>query len=516
MSNLKLDLQKLFDLQVLLIEADQDLLHLFRQMLSSLGIKKIETARQIDDFLQREEPLQADVVFLDYGVDEQLTGAEIANKLIQFGILPNRTRLVLMASQNDRAQYAIEFPYHIISYLPRPFNKLNLDLELKQHVMFSPVLKPLLTLAGIGRYQDCLKLLLHNLQQPLPTGLEPVLQRLRVQLLLDQYRYEAVVPLLRTPVAEQQGWALWALFRLRYERGDLAACHAFLADPSEEIARYAERRELWQIYLALQVEDYAKAYQVANTIPNVGMSQHLVRLVHMIMVLAGETQRAEEFIERKRRLAGRGELWLQLSLSHARAQIWRLQYIVLSEEGQQSLHTAIQLLLDQLRLDKTASDYRESLLLLDVHLQLFTHGKSVAQQHAADLAQIDWDRMSVSVLCHAAVVYHALDLTDRLLPLFVLADQKIQRMLDNCYRIFSGCLLQHAFNLTVPLAERSQFYQQMAAAQLQAGNMLASAKLLRRALSYEPGNEQLRQQIYGLMRQLGLTRFRGINLPAAG
>ncbi len=51
MSNLKLDLQKLFDLQVLLIESDQDLLHLFRQMLSSLGIKKIETARQIDELL---------------------------------------------------------------------------------------------------------------------------------------------------------------------------------------------------------------------------------------------------------------------------------------------------------------------------------------------------------------------------------------------------------------------------------------------------------------------------------
>lgn len=514
MSNLKLDLQKLFDLQVLLIESDQDLLHLFRQMLSSLGIKKIETVRQIDELLQREEPLQADVVFLDYGVDEQLTGAEIASKLIQYGILPNRTRLVLMANQNDRAQYAIEFPYHIISYLPRPFNKFNLDLELKHHVMYGQVLKPLLTLAGLGRYQDCLKLLLHNLQQPMPNGLEPVLQRLRVQLLLDQHRYEAVVPLLKGPVAEQQGWALWALFRIRYERGDLAACHAFLADPSEEIARYAERRELWQIYLALQTEDYAKAYQVANTIPSVGMSQHLVRLVHMIMVLAGQNQRAEEFIERKRRLAGRGELWLQLGLSHARAQIWRLQHIELTDDERQNLLEAIQLLLDQLRLDKTASDYRESLLLLEVHLQLFTHGKTDAQRHAADLAQINWLQMSVSVLCHAAVVFHALELSERLLPLFVIADQKIQPMLDNCYRIFSGCLMQHAFNLTVPQAERCQFYQQMAAAQLQAGDTLASAKLLRRALSYEPGNDSLRQQIYTQMRQLGLTRFRGINLPA--
>lgn len=54
MKQFKLDLSKLFDLQVLLIEADPDLLHLFKQMLLNLGIKKIETARQIDELLGRD------------------------------------------------------------------------------------------------------------------------------------------------------------------------------------------------------------------------------------------------------------------------------------------------------------------------------------------------------------------------------------------------------------------------------------------------------------------------------
>lgn len=515
MSQLKLDLQKLFELQVLLIESDQDLLHLFRQMLASLGIKKIETARQVDELLQRDSPIQADLVFLDYAVDEQLTGAEIALKLVQLGILPNKTRLVLMAQQNDRAQYALEFPYHIVSYLPRPFNKIALDQELKQHVLFSPVLKPLLSLAGLGRYQDCLKLLLHNLQQPLPPGLDTVLQRLRVQLLLDMQRFDAVVPLLKTPVAEQQGWALWALFRIRYERGDLAACRAFLTETGDEIARYAERRELWQIYLALQDEDYQTACQVAAAIPSVGMSQHMVRLVHLILTLAGQEHKAEEFIERKRRLAGRSELWLQLGLSQARALLWRLQHKEPATADYQALSDQCQLLVDQLRQDKFAEHYQESLLLLQLHLTLFQSGKTAAQSQASQLDTVAWPDMSVSVLCHAAIVCHALDLPARIPPLFGLADLKIQAMLDNCQRVFAGCLLQHAFNLVVPVARRSQFYQQMAASHFASEQILAGTKLLRRALKYEPDNQPLLQQLYQCMRQLGLVRFRGINLPAA-
>lgn len=199
MTQFKLDLSKLFELQVLLIEADPDLLHLFKQMLLNLGVRKIETARQIDDLMARETPVSADIIFLDYAVDTQMTGGEIVEWLVQHGILSNRTRLVLMAQQNERAQYAIEYPYHQISYLERPFNKVTLDQELKQQVMFGPLLRPLLTLAGLGRYADALKLLLHTQRQSLPPGLEPVLQRLRVQLLLNLHKFDTVIPLLKAP-----------------------------------------------------------------------------------------------------------------------------------------------------------------------------------------------------------------------------------------------------------------------------------------------------------------------------
>lgn len=513
MTQFKLDLSKLFELQVLLIEADPDLLHLFKQMLLNLGIRKIETARQIDDLMARDTPVSADIVFLDYAVDIQMTGGEIVDWLVQHGILLNRTRLVLMAQQNERAQYAIEYPYHQISYLERPFNKVTLDQELKQQVMFGPILRPLLTLAGLGRYADALKLLLHTQSQPLPPGLEPILQRLRVQLLLDLHKFDAVIPLLKAPIAEQQGWALWALYRVRYERGDLSACQAFLLDGSEELARYAQRRELWQIYLALQERDYPAALQVANKIPAAGMSCNLVRLVHLVLFLAGDVERAQEFIERKRRLAVRGDLYVQLTIAQTRAAIWRLQHC--TTEQQPELQRQIEALLQQIRQDKAAAEFSVSLVLLEVHLRQYAEDADHALQLLQDqLRQTEWSKQPVSVLCHAALVYSSLKQHQTASDLLFYADNQLQQMLDNCHRVFNGCLHQHAFDLVfASAADKTLAYQQIASRYLQQQELLSAAKALRRACRYDPQNSTLRQQLYALMQQLGIQRFRGVNLP---
>ncbi|TKL82915.1 hypothetical protein DVW31_16025, partial [Enterococcus faecium] len=90
-------------------------------------------------------------------------------------------------------------------------------------------------------------------------------------------------------------------------------------------------REVWQLYLALQQQDYVKACQISSKIPNVGMSMKMVRLVHLVMVLAGKIDAALEFIERKRRLAVKGKLFIQLSVAQARS----ILYLLTSADAQQ-------------------------------------------------------------------------------------------------------------------------------------------------------------------------------------
>ena len=514
MSQLKLDLAKLFDLQVLVIESDQDLLHLFKQMLHSLGIKKLTSQSHVEELLQSKEKLSYDLIFLDYAIEEHRTGAEIVEELITAGILPNRTRLVLLAADNDRARYAIEYPYHQIEYLPRPFNIKQLDAELKQHVMFGAWLKPILSLAGLQRYNDALKLLLHTQQQPISDELQHVLLKLKIQLLLDLDKHEAVVPLLKAPVAEMQGWALWALFRIRYERGDISACEAFLQDGSEELAKYAERREIWQIYLAIQQSDYDKALQVALKIPNVGMSMKMVRLVHLVLILAGKTEQAIEFIERKRRLAGKGRLFLQLSVAQARS---LLLLLALDQDPAKKPVLLIQLqqLLQQIEDDKDVSQIASGLLLIRAHLLKFEQGADSAlyylQQHQQLLVMKD---MSVSLLCHAAVVYAGLEQPELAFDYLFEANKVFDQMLDNSARFFAGCLHRHAFDFIISPQHRAAAYAAMAQRHQQQQDFKLAAKMYQAAAKMAPDQPHYLQQLHLLMRQLGLSKFRGITLPA--
>jgi len=514
LSQLKLDLAKLFDLQVLVIESDQDLLHLIKQMLLSLGIKKLTSLSNVEELLSSKEKLSYDVIFLDYQIEEQRNGAEIVEELIMAGMLPNRTRLVLLAADNDRARYAIEYPYHQIEYLPRPFNIKQLDTELKQHVMFGAWLKPILSLAGLGRYNDALKLLLHTQQQPISDELHHLLLKLKIQLLLDLNKHEAVVPLLKVPVAEKQGWALWALFRIRYERGDIAACENFLQDGAEELAKYAERREIWQIYLAIQQADYEKALQVAVKIPNVGMSMKMIRLVHLVFILAGKTEHAIEFIERKRRLAGKGTLFLQLSIAQARS---ILLLLTLNQDPAKKPVLLIQLkqLLQQIEDDKDVRHIGAGLLLVRAHLVKFEQGADSALQYLQQHQQLlKINEMSVSLLCHAAVVYAALEQPERAFDYLFEANKVFDQMLENSARVFAGCLHQHAFDFIVPPRQRAAVYAAMAQRHQQQQDFKLAAKMYQAAATMAPDQPEYLQQLHQLMRQLGLSKFRGITLPA--
>lgn len=514
MSPLKLDFSKLFELQVLVIESDQDLMHLIRQMLLSLGIKKLSSSRNVDEVLNQSEKLPYDVIFLDYAADENKTGAEVVEQMILAGILPSRTRLVLLTAQNDRAKYAIEYPYHQVTYLERPFNKIHLDNELKQHVMFSHWLKPILSLAGLQRYGDALKMLLHTQSQKVPAALTPVLVKLRVQLLLDLGQFDAIVPFLKAPLAEMQGWALWALFRLRYERGEIAACEAFLQDPSEELAKYSERRELWQIYLALQQHDYERAYQVVNKIPAVGMSLDLVRLVHLVMILAGKTEQAIEFIERKRRLAIKGEVFLQLSVAQARSMLYLL---TINDNPDKTPVYQIQLkqLIQQIEDDRDVRLVYSNLILLKVHMLCLDQNEvaatSLLNQHETELAVED---LSLSQLCHAAVVYAALNQMHKAVDCLHAANKILHLMPDNSSRIFAGCLHRNAFDLIIDPKDRAATYVEMARRLLQEDNLRLAAKMFYFAHKTAPENRQHLLALEQLMHKLGISRFRTVVLTS--
>lgn len=509
----KLELSKLFDLQVLVLESDIELSHLTKQMLFSLGIKKLDAIRSIEELSQREISTSYDVIFLNDETNDRMNGAEIVESLIALGVLPNRTRLVLLSANNASAQYAIEYPYHQFSYVERPFNKNHLDHELKQQVMFSPFLKPILSLAGLYRYHDALKLLLHTQLQALPAGLQEVILRLKVQLMLEMYKFEAAVPLLKQAVNEQQGWALWALFRIRYERGDVQSCAAFLAEPSDVLARFPERRELWRLYLAIKTADFYQAAQIARQIPSASMSAKMAILVHLILVGSGNIEFAIEFIERKRRLAVRGDIYIKLTVAYAQTLLIQLNTIK-DPEKKSKVVEQIQHLLEVMRQDKKAENHQLSIVMLQTHLIFLHDTKSAAmaywQQHQELLTQ----PQSIPLFSHAAMLMAALGESSSALDFLFKASCGYAHQLDNSYRVYCSCMHQYAFQKVVSPAKRAEAYVHFALQHLSRDEKMPAAKMLWAACQITP-TPSLLSQLYAILREQGLSRFRGLNVPPA-
>lgn len=537
-----LDLSKLFELQVLVIEYEQDLLHLMKQMLQSLGIRSISSCRHINELPEKKEKWAIDVILLAASNDDQHVSSDWIESLIAKGFVSSRTRLIMLLPPNANLSFIVEYPYLPISHLTRPFNKQQLDAQLKHHVLCQPVLKPIFALANLRRFSDALKIVLHNQQKKLAPAILTQLQKLKIQLLLDSDKYDVVLPLLKNPLATQQDWALWALFRIRYERGDHLGCEAFLVEHMTDLQHQAERRDAWRIYLALQRADYQQACQIANAIPNLNMSLHMVRLVHAVLLLSGQFSAALDFIERKRRLAVLSEQQLALAIAHARA----LMFISLKQATQLShaeegsdpagpeysaqLEQVLAYIQQHLEFHTVQTEFK----LLHAHHQL-QQGQTATAKDLLSASNNHENRtnlhtnhgqgepnnsepVAIACLCHQAVVYRALGQIDDAIACLFQAQQHLATMFDNSRRLFANCLLESTLQMVIPTAERAKRYAELAERHRQHHAYYTAAKMYHAAWlmsEHSPTEAQHNlHQLLELMRQLGLPQFRGLRLPS--
>ncbi|MBY0419291.1 MAG: hypothetical protein K2W88_14675, partial [Pararheinheimera sp.] len=407
MSLTKFDFSKLFDLNVLVIESDPASGHQLKQILTGLGIKKLELNRSPQPLLATEGQVAYDVIFLDYDAEPALAGADLIELLLNKGIVHPLCRLVVMSAATERQKHAVDYPFHQIDFLDRPYNKFHIDDQLKLHVRLKPFMDVVLPLIHKRRYIDAFKLL-GELQQKAGAEAPAILLQLKAEILLELGVCEAAATLIKAACSKQQHWALWLQFLLDYEQGDLDACKSFLANTNEDLACYQERKEVWQIYLALENEDYARALAVATKIPSAGMSTQIAQLVQLVMMVSDKAEQAIELLERKRRLTGSGYQFCVLTVSLCKL----LQHFMQQEAAQPRLaqyQNLLQQSFRQLITDKEASQFTAEIIWLQGRLVCQTEGNEAAiaflekqKQHLAAM------QMSVASLSQGAALMASL------------------------------------------------------------------------------------------------------------
>jgi len=508
----KFDFSKFFDLQVLVIESDPAALHLMKQILQGLGIKKLEMSRSVQELLALDTVAPYDVIFLDYHADPAQTGQDMLERIVERQLLKAGSRLVLLSEPNEALRYSLDYPFHQISVIDRPYNKFHIDDELKQHVRLSPLLEPCLALAQKRRYIETFKLI-NDIQQKAHADMLAVLQPLKVAVLLELGVYDAAAGLIKNASARQQGWALWAQFHIDYELGDVKRCWDFLQNPAEELQKYQDKRELWSVFLAMQQGDYATARQIVSKIPAAGMSLKTSLLVQLVLLASDQAEQAIELIERKRRLLGSGHVYCSLTI--------HLCWIVLRllQQGEEPTEAMLNLLNQSFRQlvgDKEMQYFAADVIWLQAAIVQLNSGVDAASEflerqktHLATLS------MNLPALCQGALLMQALGRHQAAFDLLQRANRQLNQLPHTTARIYYSCLHLHSFNLLYAPEQRAEMYSKLGQRHQQEGELKLAAKMYYSAYQLAPKEPDYQLQLTTLLRQLKLNKFRAFQLPEA-
>ncbi|WP_337840790.1 hypothetical protein [Rheinheimera sp.] len=510
MSLTKFDFSKFFDLQVLVIEPDPAALHLMKQILQGLGMKKLEMARSVHDLLSLDHPAPYDIIFLAEEAEPGQTGQDLVERILDKQLLKSSSRLVLLANPNERLRHALDYPFHQISLLERPCNKFHIDEELKQHVKLAPFLEPCLALLQKRRYVDAFKLIT-ELQQKAGADTPVQLLQLKVAVLLELGVYEAAAGLIKNACARQQGWALWAQFRIDYENGELSHCLDFLQNQADELQPYQEKREFWSVFLALNDDDYAAAAHCVSQIPAAGMSLQMIQLVQLVLVLSGQHELAIEFIERKRRLAGSGYNYCALSLSLCRVLLYLNQY---KNQQTEALQHLLNQTFRQVVADKEVQAFAAEVIWLQASLMLLSSGGTAAEEFLErQRSHLESMPMSLPALYHGALLMNRLGKAQAAFELLLRANRLLNQLPYHAGRIYAEGLQRQSFQLLYPPEQRAQAYCRMGQRYQQDGELKLAARMFYSAYQLEPTELEHQLQLANLLSQLKLNKFKSFQLP---
>lgn len=506
MSLTRFDFSKLFDLNVLVIESDPSSGHQLKQILTGLGIKKIELSRTAQTLLSSEGLAPYDVVFLDYDAEPSLAGADLIELLLHKNILSPLCRLVVLSAATERQKHAVDYPFHQIDFLDRPCNKFHMDEQLKLHVRLKPFMDQVLPLIHKRRYVDAFKLI-GELQQKAGADTPlPVLQ-LKAEMLLELGVCDAASALIKSACAKQQGWALWLQFLLDYEQGDLDSCQSFLSTGTDSLVCYQERKEVWQMYLALESEDYASAFSIASKFPAAGMSTQITQLVQLVMMVSDNTEQAIELIERKRRLASSGYQFCALTVSLCKVLLYLIAQPAEARVAQ--YQALLQQSFRQLITDKEASQFAADIIWLQASLICQSDGAEAAiaflekqKQHLSAM------QMSVASLCQGALLMASLGKLNAAFDLMYLSNKALNMLPHSMHKVYASCVHQQAFHSLYGAADRAKVYAQLGLRHEAEAELRPAAKMYYKAYLAEPDHLKYREQLAHLLSQLKLSKFK--------
>lgn len=456
-----------------------------------------------------------DLIFIDDNVDENSSGGEIIDSLLEQNIILPTTAVVVVTQDVIDFVQNYDSPLMLVEAISSQFTEKELVKTVQRLSKSLTIFKPTLTFISNGKFDFAYKSLQAIPKTHITIDIIQKYFKLMVNLAFEMGNYAQVVLICNKPNIKGQVWSLWAKLKANYELGNWGYCTTLLSDESFVSLAPGTMKLFWQLRILLQQQNFDDVLELVNAFPANKMPTSVVRLVFIILAFAGKFEDAQEFIKRKIRLS-KTNSYLSGELTMSLCNMYFYEYWASNSDEKFVLMEDMERLFNNFKDKRIAKKFSLEVSLINTYRSITNLEFDPSQLNKIKTALLQISKLNNSPIinCRIAYAWHTVGEKDKAFAALADIDSYFSLMPLGSERLILGIVQTQVFNAIYDESQRFNAYKKIGEKHLEDEQYKLACKAFARGLEIKQDND-LKVKLLGAMEDAGIKQFSGYKFSPA-
>lgn len=492
------------------------------QRLKAVCVKAgyLRTVQLFDSIETETQTSEFNLLFIDEQAKESFSGGELVDLLISQQKIQATTAIIMVGSETERHIQNYDSMLQLIYFLSDPFSDASLLSLIRRAVKAQQVFRPTLTSIKTGKLVYALRAINSLNESNITSEILDDYYKLQANLSFEMGKYQQVLSICNTPQLEHKKWTIWPKFKANYELGNWMFCQETLSQEAFLSLPDGPMKLFWQVRIYLEQENFESAFELINAYPSHEMSTSMTRLAFTIKSISGQWYEAEEFIDRKIRLAQHNkEIYGVLVMIQCNIFLYEF-YGASSEQRQQEALPKLKQKLDEFKKNKISQHFSYDIELLEIFIKIAAAYKDKIGTEIEDikhqLSILENKAFSPIMKSRVAFAWHLLKEHKKCFIALVNSDVAFGFMSLGSERLILSMVHKQVFNYIYPEQYRGKVFKMMGNEHAKNQRYKLACKAYARAMEQKCDVEITRKLLLRAMTNAGLEKFSGFQINKNG
>jgi tetratricopeptide (TPR) repeat protein len=432
--------------------------------------------------------------------------------LLAAGIIKPTTGVILVCQDTNNHIHDYDNPLLLLDFLSTPFSEKDVIVKIMSLAKAIILFKPTLTFISNDKLSFAYKALNTIPKDNISIDIIEKFLKLKINLTFEMGNFTQVVSICSKPNVKGKPWSLWPNLKANYELGNWEYCHQFLSEESFIGLPAGSMKLFWQLRILLQQQKFEDAIDVINTYPSNEMPASTVRLVFLVFTFAQRFKEAQEFIERKIRLAKPNSL-IYAKLTVSLFNIYLYDYLTSASNDKAKILDKLELRLNSFSKKLVAKKFSTEVSLINIYLLIIKAGTkpdliSNAKNRLEELSKLNDSPM---IKCQIAYAWYLVGDHKKAFDALVSVDATFDSMPLGSERLILGLVQTQIFYAMYHPEKKFDAYHRFGDRHVDKQRYKLACKSYVRALQLE-NNEHVKEKLHKAMIDADLPHLSGHQL----